>query len=87
MRRSAFIMLTAGARRAAVEAETAAQDALIKAAPAEWEAYRNKGKETSRNKGYSLIKQVMLTEIPDAGPIYDYSRERMSPPRRRGRES
>ena len=60
------------ARRAAVEAERRARKALIKAALAEWEAYRNKGKETYRNKGYSLIKQVMLTEIPDAGPVYEY---------------
>ena len=93
MRRAAFAILTAAlalagcggeeqdaaqkARRAAVEAERGARKALIKAAPAEWEAYRNKGKETYRNKGYSLIKQVMLSGHLDEDGyhseyLYDY---------------
>ena len=52
------------ARRAAVEAETAAQDALIKAAPAEWEAYRNNG--VSSRKGTQTI------EFPNGGYAIEY---------------
>ena len=56
------------ARRAAVEAETAAQDALIKAAPAEWKAYQ-------KNRLNVTWKGFQSVEFPDGG--YEYEEEKV----------
>ncbi len=52
------------ARRAAVEAEEKARRALIKAAPAEWEAYRN--------NGVAMQKVFRAAEFPNGGYIIEY---------------
>lgn len=79
MKRAAFVMLMAAAlalsgcgeqtpaqkaRRAAVEAEEKARRALIKAARAEWEAYRNSG--VSSRKKFHTIK------YPNGGYAIEY---------------
>ncbi len=80
MKQAALIMLTAAlallgcgdaeqnaaqkARSAAVEAEEKARRALIKAAPAEWEAYRN--------NGVAVQKVFRTAEFPNGGYVIEY---------------